>query len=272
MQTILDLLPTTMSAWPAIWLSDLLRYLIPASLLAALLPLVPAGWRQPRRVQDYAPTPNQRRREFLYSMSTVLIFSLVGASVFLGVRAGWFRVYLSVDAYGWAYLALSLLLLIVLHDAWFYWTHRLLHHRRVFRWTHRTHHLSITPTPWTAYAFAPTEALIQAVFLPVALLIVPAHPLAIFLFTAHMVVRNVIGHCGTEILPRSWLAGWWGRWFTTTLHHDMHHAHGRCNYGLYFVWWDRWCATEHPQYRQRLRDLIRRVSVDPLLHSETNPA
>jgi sterol desaturase/sphingolipid hydroxylase (fatty acid hydroxylase superfamily) len=260
MQAVLQFLPTTLSAWPTIWFVDLLRYLIPASVLAGALPLIPAAWKQRRQVQDHAPIRHQRRREFLYSMSTVLIFSMVGATVFLGVQAGWFSVYLAPRERGWGYLVLSLPLLIVLHDAWFYWTHRLLHHGRLFRWTHRTHHRSVAPTPWTAYAFAPTESLVQASFLPAVLMAVPAHPAVIFLFTAHMVVRNVIGHGGIEILPRSWLAGWWGRWFTTTLHHDMHHAHGRCNYGLYFVWWDRWCGTEHPLYRQRLHALIQRIS------------
>jgi putative redox protein len=63
-------------------------------------------------------------------------------------------------------------------------------------------------------------------------------------------------HCGVEFEPRSWLATWWGWWFTTTLHHDMHHEHGRYNYGLYFAWWDRWCGTEHPEYRKRLAALV----------------
>ena len=39
-------------------------------------------------------------------------------------------------------------------------------------------------------------------------------------------------------------------------HHDMHHAGGRWNYGLYFTWWDRIGRTEHPEYRQRLRQLV----------------
>jgi sterol desaturase/sphingolipid hydroxylase (fatty acid hydroxylase superfamily) len=73
-----------------------------------------------------------------------------------------------------------------------------------------------------------------------------------------MIVRNVLGHAGVELLPRSWLAGWWGRWFTTTLHHDLHHAHGRLNYGLYFTFWDRLCGTEHPDYRRRLLQLADR--------------
>ena len=51
---------------------------------------------------------------------------------------------------------------IVVHDTWFYWTHRLMHHRRLFKLFHRVHHESTNPTPWAAYCFAPLEAMAQA--------------------------------------------------------------------------------------------------------------
>jgi sterol desaturase/sphingolipid hydroxylase (fatty acid hydroxylase superfamily) len=242
-------------AWPAMWLFDLLRYLLPASALAFTLWALPAGWRAVRTVQARAPAPGQWRREFLYSMLTVLIFSLNGALIFVGAHAGVLQLHERIAERGWLYAAGSLLLLVLAHDTWFYWTHRLLHARALYRWTHLTHHRSVAPTPWAAYSFAPTEALVQAVFLPLMLLVLPLHPLTIFVFLAHMILRNVLGHAGVELLPRRWLAGWWGRWLTTTLHHDLHHAQGRANYGLYFTWWDRLCGTEHPQYRERLSAL-----------------
>lgn len=77
-----------------------------------------------------------------------------------------------------------------------------------------------------------------------------------------MIVRNVLGHAGVELIPRAWVAGWWGQWLTTTLHHDLHHSQGRHNYGLYFRWWDRCCATEHPAHQAGLAGLVRRL--DPL--------
>jgi uncharacterized protein (DUF2147 family) len=42
----------------------------------------------------------------------------------------------------------------------------------------------------------------------------------------------------------------------------MHHQHGRYNYGLYFVWWDRWCGTEHLEYRTRLTSLLASFDVE----------
>jgi lathosterol oxidase len=245
-----------LAAWPFMWTVDALRYLLPAAAMALAAAWLPLRWREARRVQQRGPAAGQRRREFGHSMLTVLIFSINGAAILAGTQAGVLQIYGSVAERGWAYLAGSLVLLVLAHDTWFYWTHRLLHLRALFRWSHRTHHRSVAPTPWAAYSFAPAEAVVQAVFLTLVLLVLPLHPAVIFVFLTHMIVRNVMGHAGIELIPRAWLAGWWGRWLTTTLHHDMHHAGGRFNYGLYFTWWDRIGRTEHPEYRQRLRQLV----------------
>jgi lathosterol oxidase len=254
-----DAWAAAVAAWPAIWLADLLRYLIVAGGFVAALAWAPAAWRARRTVRIRQVARGQPLREFGHSMLTVLVFSLVGASVLLGYHAGWMKIYMEPGAHGWPWLVASLFVMVVAHDAWFYWTHRLMHHRRLFGWTHRTHHGSLAPTPWTAYSFAPAEALVQALFLPLFLLFLPVHKVVAFLWMAHMIVRNVAGHTGVELVPRSWLAGWWGRWLTTTLHHEMHHAHGHANYGLYFAWWDRSCGTEHPAYRDGLWALAGRL-------------
>lgn len=251
-----------LDALPAILLIDFLRYVLPTTALAALLALLPDDWATRRRVRSRDPAPGQARREFLQSLSTVLIFALNGALIVIGVRMGLLQVYQDVDDRGWGYLLASPVALIVLHDTWFYWTHRWMHRPGVFRWVHRIHHLSVAPTPWAAYSFAPAEAVVQAAFLPLVLVLVPLHPAAIFVFLVHMIVRNVLGHAGVDLMPRAWLAGWWGRWFTTTLHHDMHHADGRFNRGLYFTWWDRIGGSEHPAYRERLGEWLRQAAAE----------
>jgi sterol desaturase/sphingolipid hydroxylase (fatty acid hydroxylase superfamily) len=139
----------------------------------------------------------------------------------------------------------------VAHDAYFCWTHRLMHHRRLFRTFHLAHHRSRLPTPFAAYAFAPAEAVVQALFLPLFLLAVPMCGWAIFAFLLHMIVRNVIGHSGHEWSPRGTATSRWFGWLTTVTHHDLHHENERGNYGLYFSWWDRLMGTEHPDYRRR---------------------
>jgi lathosterol oxidase len=244
------------SPLPGIFAADYGRYLIAAALVSAALAIVSQRRRQHRAVRNRAPAADQRRREFIRSSVAALVFALVGLGVYHGSLRGVLHLYDDVAAYGHIYWLASLGLMIVAHDAYFYWTHRLLHRPALFSWTHRAHHQSVAPTQWAAYSFSIGEAIVQSAFVPIFLLFVPMHMAALFVWMAHQILRNVLGHCGVELELRSWLAGWWGRWITTTLHHDMHHSQGRHNYGLYFTWWDRMCGTEHPQYRERLQRLI----------------
>lgn len=40
----------------------------------------------------------------------------------------------------WLYLIFTIVVLDFLHDAWFYWTHRLLHWKPLYRHVHHLHH------------------------------------------------------------------------------------------------------------------------------------
>jgi sterol desaturase/sphingolipid hydroxylase (fatty acid hydroxylase superfamily) len=93
----------------------------------------------------------------------------------------------------------------------------------------------------------------MALFTPLWLLLVPMHTLGLFLFMAFMIIRNVMGHAGVELMPRALADSRWFGWINATTHHDLHHSSFHHNYGLYFTWWDRIMGTEHPAYREQLR-------------------
>ena len=154
-----------------------------------------------------------------------------------------------------------MVLAIVLHDAWFYWTHRLMHHPRVFRHCHRTHHLSMNPTPWAAFAFHPVEAAVQAAIFPLAVTLMPMHPLAFGTFMAWQMFFNVLGHTGYEITPRGFMDSWLRFIINTPTNHTMHHEKMRGNFGLYFNFWDRLMRTNHDDYEQRFREVTARHAV-----------
>ncbi|HKU95068.1 MAG TPA: sterol desaturase family protein, partial [Vineibacter sp.] len=212
------------------------------------LRLAPAGWIAARRLQSRLASLADRRREIGYSMLTIVIFALNGYAVHLGARHGLFTIMPGLPADEVILAVATLVLMIVTHDTYFYWTHRAMHHPRLFRCFHRTHHRSHTPTPWAAYAFDWPEAVVQASFLPLFLLFVPVHGVVLFAFITHMILRNVMGHAGVELFPRGWAVSRWLGWITATVHHDLHHATARWNYGLYFRWWDRMMGTEHSDY------------------------
>ncbi|SPH24792.1 hypothetical protein DEA8626_03829 [Defluviimonas aquaemixtae] len=258
-------LSTLAGLYSGVFAEDLARYVIAAggTHLAVNLAFGPALAH--RRVRD-EPRPGTRQiaREVAASLRTVVIFAAFGTTIAAGAQAGLLPVYLHIADYGPAWLAVSLALLIVGHDTWFYWSHRLLHHPRLFRPLHRLHHRSHNPTAFTAYSFNFGEAFVHATYLPLALAVIPAHPLVIFLFTAHMILRNAIGHCGTELFPATRDGRPLLDWLTTVTHHDLHHENGRCNLGLYFTWWDRFCGTEHPAYLARFRAALGRTAMPVL--------
>jgi sterol desaturase/sphingolipid hydroxylase (fatty acid hydroxylase superfamily) len=245
-----ELLHSYLEALPGAWLLDTGRYVVAASTMAAILTLGAASLA-PRKLQSRRASRHDIRREILTSLRSALVFALLGAVVVVGSRQGWMTIYLGFDHAGPLYFALSLMAMLVAHDAYFYWTHRAMHHRRLFAFFHRTHHLSHTPTPWAAYAFAVPEAVVQGAFVPLFVLLVPMHALALFAFVAIQITRNVMGHAGIEVHPRAFAPGRWLGWNNTTTYHDLHHELGRYNYGLYFRWWDKIMGTEHPGYQRK---------------------
>ncbi|MFN7881869.1 MAG: sterol desaturase family protein [bacterium] len=144
--------------------------------------------------------------------------------------------------------ALSLLTLLIVHDTWFYWTHRLLHTKAFMR-IHRLHHMSRTPNVWTAYAFHPLEAVVNGAFILPASLVAPLSFPLVITFMIIMIARNALGHCGREVFPARPDGRPLWDWMTTVTHHDLHHQKSIGNYGLYFSFWDRLMGTERSDYR-----------------------
>jgi sterol desaturase/sphingolipid hydroxylase (fatty acid hydroxylase superfamily) len=246
------------SVWATSFGFDAGRYLVAAG--AAFLVFWIWGREHFRRrlVQGAYPPAASIRREVLYSVSTALIFSCVGTIVWRGARAGIFRVDEGAGRHGWAYSVLAVVLLVVLQDTYFYWTHRAMHHRRLYKHFHRAHHLSTNPSPWAAYAFAPGEALVQAAYVPLVTFFLPVSQVVLFAFLAFMILRNVLGHLGMELFPRGFVRSRFWRFSTTTTHHSMHHRHLDANYGLYFTFWDRLMGTTHPRYEETFEEVASR--------------
>ena len=225
-----------------------LRYALIAGAAAWLLPVFVGRRRLRRKIVPVRARTADVRREVLRSLRTVAIFGVVGAAVlWLGER-GWTRMYFDVEERGMAWFVASIALTVLLHDAYFYWTHRAMHSRRLYRAVHAAHHRSTNPTAWAAYSFGPWEALVQAGIFPLAAWTIPIHPLAFDAFMTFQVVENVLGHAGYEIFPRSLLRTPFGVLTNTPTHHVQHHQRFTANYGLYFNVWDRLMHTNHPEY------------------------
>jgi lathosterol oxidase len=234
----------------------ILQFLI--ILFIVLVPgyLIPAGqyyWRfqrhprpadEPQRVQKTRrPSKGQIRREVRLSLVSCVIFAVMGTILWRMFRADQTSIYLRFRDYPLWYLPVSFLLCLIIHDAYFYWSHRLMHTRALFKYTHAGHHRSMTPTPWAIYAFQPAEAVIQYLGIMGLVIFLPLHPVIFFAFLAYDTQVNTAGHCGFEVVPR-WIAeSRWYRAFNTVTHHDAHHTNFGKNFGLFFNYWDRLMGT-----------------------------
>ena len=218
-------------------------YLVVATSFYLVLYIWKSGDYKNNKIQSIEVTPAQLRRELLYSITSLAIFTAMGFVVFLVYHYGYSRLYFDIAKYGISYFFISIILIMLLHDMYFYWTHRLLHLPGWYQKIHTVHHLSLNPSPFTSLSFHPVEAIVQAAVLPLIVLIIPAHPFSIFIFLIFMVYKNVRGHSGYEFTTKAnrqnnskWLQSY-------SIHHNEHHLYGRGNYGLYFTFWDRLMNT-----------------------------
>ncbi len=246
--------------FPILLVVILLRYLIIASIAFYVFYQVKRKVWSYRKIQTRFPLRKDYLREILYSLLTSVIFALIGYGLFMTPIRPYTQLYTKLADYGTAYFFLSILVIILLHDTYFYWTHRLMHHPWVFRFFHKVHHLSTNPSPWAAFAFHPLEAIVEAGIIVLVAFIMPVHPLAIALFLLIMMVYNVYGHLGYELYPRGFSRNRLGKWLNTSVNHNQHHQVFQGNYGLYFLWWDRWMGTLRSDYDQQFDEVKDRIA------------
>ena len=114
------------------------------------------------KIQLRFPVFKDYQREIIYSALTIIIFSFV-PFLFLGNKdiRKHTTFYTDINQYGRIYFWLAFPLMLLMHDTYFYWTHRLMHHPKLFNTFHLLHHKSTNPSPWAAFAFHPLEAFVE---------------------------------------------------------------------------------------------------------------
>ena len=200
------------------------------------------------KIQKQFPDKNIIKTEIIYSLSTMIIFALVALLIFKLHWSGYTLIYVDMDKHGITYFIFSIFLYMQIHDFYFYITHRMMHHKKIYPIVHRIHHISKNPTPWAAFSFHPIEAFIQIAWIPIIILFIPSHILTIAIWVMYMMLFNVVGHLGYEFFPKKFINSIFGKIFFTSSFHNMHHRKNNCNFGLYFVIWDRILGTIHSDY------------------------
>ena len=135
--------------------------------------------------------------------------------------------------------ALMMLAIPLWREVHFYWTHRLLHWKPLYRSVHYLHHKNVDVGPWTGLANHPAEHII---YFSVVLLfwIVPSHPLMVMLTLQDAALSGAPGHAGFDKLVVKGKLTFPGSFF-----HYLHHRYFECNYGNTMIPFDKWLRTHH---------------------------
>jgi lathosterol oxidase len=183
--------------------------------------------------------------ELSYSASTLLIQSLFFLSIYYLNLNGVFNIYEGFGSQGYLKEIIAFVVYFIVYDAYFYWSHRLLHYGWLYKKVHVVHHKSFNPTPFASYSFHPIETLLSLIYF---------YPILYFcgmsleMFVTLIIITdfgNLAGHLGYDLLPKSISNSKWGSWITTPTHHNIHHQYSRSNFGLYWRGWDEMCKTLH---------------------------
>lgn len=136
-------------------------------------------------------------------------------------------------------LIVRCILALLAYDVLAYWVHRAAHASPLLWRFHRIHHVDPDFGPMTTFRFHVAEiAWRMAVqFFPLAILGVAASiPPGTY---AVLLLFNVLAHADTH-----WTYGTLGRAIVSPAFHRVHHRGEKpANFGMYFVWWDRWFGT-----------------------------
>jgi sterol desaturase/sphingolipid hydroxylase (fatty acid hydroxylase superfamily) len=159
-----------------------------------------------------------------------------------------------VQAKGWAWTPLPLTwwsagltfaASLVIYDAWFYWGHRMMHSKWLYRW-HSHHHRAIVPSPWSNNSDTLVGAFVEQSYFLVAPFILPIPAAVLIAHKIYDQVTGIAGHAGHEYFASPSARSPWPMLCTTF--HDQHHGHFNYNYGNTFSIWDRAMGTVHPDY------------------------
>jgi sterol desaturase/sphingolipid hydroxylase (fatty acid hydroxylase superfamily) len=232
------------------------RYLIIASIAFFIWYVVLRKMNASKKIQTKYPKFKDYAREMGFSITTVFIMSFIPATILGSPElARHTKFYTDINQHSIVWFVLAFPVMSIMHDTYFYWMHRFIHHPKLFKWVHLVHHKSTNPSPFAAYAFHPLEAIFEAGIFLVFVFTIPVHFYHLLFFFLFMILYNVYGHLGWELYPKGFSKHWLGKWINTSVNHNQHHQYFKGNYGLYFLFWDRLMGTIREDYDERFEEV-----------------
>lgn len=205
-----------------------------------------------RRIQQTRRGEDRARVEIMQSLKSLTVTCFCLAFGLWAQARGW-GLFAPLELSVWSFVGMFAVS-IVLFDAWFYWGHRLMHWRPLYR-HHLWHHRSVAPTVWSNYSDTMVDALAMQSYYLIAPLVLPIPPAVLIAHRVYDHVNGMIGHSGFE-----YFADRTTRFpspFVCTTFHDQHHEKFRYNYANFFSFWDRAMGTLHPGYDAKVAEFAR---------------
>jgi sterol desaturase/sphingolipid hydroxylase (fatty acid hydroxylase superfamily) len=135
---------------------------------------------------------------------------------------------------------LLMLLVPFLRQFHFYFVHRLIHFKPLYKISHYIHHKNVNIGPWSGLSMHPIEHLLYftGVFFH---WVIPSHPLHAIFHLMHAGVSPALGHAGFHKLVTKDEKGL----MADNFFHYLHHRFFTVNYGVESVPLDKWFGSFH---------------------------
>jgi sterol desaturase/sphingolipid hydroxylase (fatty acid hydroxylase superfamily) len=136
------------------------------------------------------------------SLYTLAVFAIMRTCTTQLSDNGVSYIYTNTKQYGYLWLVVSFIAVLIIDDAFYYWSHRLMHHPKLYKFLHKAHHNSTNPTPLCSFALHPFEAVIDNALRIIIPLLLPMHLYVFILWQLASMLNNILGHLGHEAYPR----------------------------------------------------------------------
>ena len=208
----------------------LLRYFSTAGFFYAYYSRIKKNPSAQKILSQRPPKKEQVKKEIYWSIISSAIFAIFGALTYWLWLNNMTAIYINPAEFGYWYLPLSLLIVLLVH---------------------KVHHQSLSTTPWTAFSFHPWESVLEALIVPLMLLIIPVNIYVLLFYLIIMTFSSVINHLDIEVYPASFRKSTFGKLWIDATHHHFHHKEFNTNYGLYFTFWDKLMGTESRKMEEK---------------------
>lgn len=199
------------------------------------------SWGKARMVYPLRANQHLRRKqEFGIYLLGIALESIL---LFFIVKFAWIQ-FNPTTVWG-VFIALLSFMLIV--EPIYYFYHRLLHTKYIYKKYHIHHHQALVPSPVSGFYFTLTERLSYTVLfmLPLALLSVMGllSISILIIYTILFDIANGFGHTNLKIFSEKYQKSVWHLFFYSPDFHGAHHKYFRTNYSLFMPLWDKLFGT-----------------------------